>query len=191
MGQIGRRRGGVPVVRCGRSRRNECGAPAPQRLQIAVPARGVRTGQLAQRGDVGVETGAIGIDHVVRAEGRHDASRPTGLAELRVRCERVDCTVGRGEEFHPEAVEERRAGSPAATGAPRSRRTPRRRSWRRAVLPRRRPLGACDRARASTGCPGRGCPRVASSRQICLPSVAAGPPSSGCTPSDSSGTPWL
>ena len=51
--------------------------------------------------------GRVGVDDVVGAEGRHDATRPTGLAEPRVRLEGVEGTVGRGEELDAEPLEER------------------------------------------------------------------------------------
>jgi regulator of RNase E activity RraA len=55
---------------------------------------------------VGQEAWAVGVDDIVRAEGRHDAAGPTGLAETLVRLERIEGTVRRGEERDAEALEE-------------------------------------------------------------------------------------
>ena len=97
------------------------------------------------------------------------------LAEPRVRLERVEGAVGRGEERDAETFEERAGPEVLLRQAGRDRRrTRRRRSSHRAAPSRRRPPGACGRARASTACRGRAGTCAASSRQICLPSVTTG-----------------
>src|SRR5512146_2294507 len=85
----------------------EAGARLAQRIQIALPRRGVFAGLLAEPGNVGGEACEFRIYNGIGTEGRNDARLPAGISNDLDGIERVGGRVGRREHFDIEPLEER------------------------------------------------------------------------------------
>ncbi len=105
--EVGGLGGEMAVVGRGAAHGLEEGAAVAQGVEVAVPGADVFAGDLAELFDVGDEAGVLGVDDGVGAEGGDDAAFPAGVADGFVVFERVEGSVGGGQDFDVEFVEER------------------------------------------------------------------------------------